>query len=111
MANDTQANVQRIVDLVHCSVDAPLRLTELGELAGWSAFHLQRVFKAATGHSPAQRVRLLRLKRASMRLAMEPWRRVTDIALEAGYESGDSFSRAFRREMRQSPRKFRQHPD
>jgi AraC-like DNA-binding protein len=36
------------------------------------------------------------LKRASFRLAFEDDKRVIDIALEAGFESPEAFSRAFR---------------
>jgi transcriptional regulator GlxA family with amidase domain len=50
---------------IHAHVDERIRLDALSEIAGVSAFHLQREFTRITGHSPARRVQLLRLKRAS----------------------------------------------
>ena len=95
---------------IHRHFDTPLRLASLSAIAGVSAFHLQRRFRQCLGHSPARRALLLRLKRASVRLALEPWRPVTDIALEAGYENAESFTRAFRRNVGQAPREFRRRP-
>jgi AraC-like DNA-binding protein len=50
------------------------------------------------------------LKRASYRLAFEGDKRVIDIALEAGFESPEAFSRAFKRTFDQSPSEFRAEP-
>jgi hypothetical protein len=47
------------------------------------------------------------LKRASYRLTLEDDKRVIDIALEAGFESPEAFSRAFKRTFDQSPSVFR----
>jgi AraC family transcriptional regulator len=85
-------------------------LEALSAVAGVSAFHLQREFTRATGHSPARRVQLLRLKRASMRLVFQPDRAITDVALEAGYQNAESFTRAFRKRVGQSPSEFRRAP-
>ncbi len=104
------AYIPTVLSHLQRHLDAPLRLAALSTVAGVSASHLQRGFRQATGHSPAQRVRLLRLKRASIRLVFEPGRSITDIALEAGYQNAESFSRAFRRHLGQSPREFRRAP-
>ena len=45
-----------------------------------------------------------------MRLAFLRSRPITDIALEAGFENAESFSRAFRQQFAQSPREFRRAP-
>jgi AraC family transcriptional regulator len=103
--------VGRALSHLHRHLYEAVSLTALAAVAGVSAFHLQRAFKHACGHSPAERLRLLRLKRASMRLHFEPPRSVTEIAFEAGYENAESFSRAFRRVVGQSPSEFRQQPD
>lgn len=86
-------------------------LGELARVTGVSSFHLQREFKRVTGHTPAQRLRLLRLKRASLRLCLEPACPVTELAFDAGYDSPEAFTRAFRRALGQSPSAFRRAPD
>lgn len=95
---------------IHRHFDTPLRLAQLSVIAGVSAFHLQRRFRQCVGHSPSRIALLLRLKRASIRLTLEPWRQVTDIALEAGYGNAESFTRAFRRHVGQAPTDFRRRP-
>jgi AraC family transcriptional regulator len=95
---------------IHAHVDEPLRLDALSSVAGISPFHLQREFTRVVGHSPARRVQLLRLKRASMRLVFQPGRPITDIAFEAGYQNAESFTRAFQKQVGQSPSEFRRAP-
>lgn len=103
--------VLRALQHLHRHLHEALSLGDLARAAGVSSFHLQREFKRATGHTPAQRVRLLRLKRASLRLCLEHARPVTELAFDAGYENAESFTRAFRRALGQSPREFRRAPD
>ncbi len=104
------ARFLRVITYIHAHVDEPLRLETLGAIAGASAFHLQREFTRVTGHSPARRVQLLRLKRASMRLVFQSGRSITDVALEAGYQNAESFTRAFQKRVGQSPSDFRRAP-
>src|SRR6185369_8449165 len=49
--------------------------------------------------------------RASHRLAYMDAQSVTDIAIDAGYDSPDAFARAFRQRFGQSPSSFRKSPD
>jgi AraC family transcriptional regulator len=104
------ASIARVITYIHAHLDEPLRLEALSAVAGLSAFHLQREFTRATGHSPARRAQLLRLKRASMRLVFQRERSITDVALEAGYQNAESFSRAFQKRLGQSPSAFRRAP-
>jgi AraC family transcriptional regulator len=105
------AHVPRMLAYIHAHLDEPLSLGTLSAISGLSPFHLQRSFRQATGHSPARRVQLLRLKRASMRLVFQPGHPITDIAFEAGYQNSESFTRAFRKRVGQSPGDFRRGPD
>jgi AraC family transcriptional regulator len=104
------APIARVITYIHAHMDEPLRLETLSAVAGVSAFHLQREFTRTTGHSPARRAQLLRLKRASMRLLFQRERSITDVAFEAGYQNAESFSRAFQKRVGQSPSEFRRAP-
>jgi AraC family transcriptional regulator of adaptative response/methylated-DNA-[protein]-cysteine methyltransferase len=65
------------------------QLGELAALTGYSATHFQRVFKRATGLSPAAYARALREERAREALAGEG--RVSDAIYEAGFEAPSRF--------------------
>jgi len=60
--------------------------------------------------SVSRYVQILRLKRASRRLVFEPGAKILDIAYEAGFETPESFSRAFKREYGRTPSQFRSAP-
>lgn len=95
--------------LVHVQthLDDDLPLDELAQVAGFSSFHFHRIFRSIVGESVKEHIRRLRLERAAhqLRHSSEP---VTSLALEAGYETHESFSRAFRKAFRRSPLSFRQ---
>ena len=74
-----------------------------------SPFHFHRQFAAYCGVPLGRYIQLLRLKRASYRLAFAPLDKVTDIALDAGFQHGESFSRAFKQTFGLTPSQFRQH--
>jgi AraC family transcriptional regulator len=83
-----------------------LRLDEVAQVAGVSAFHLLRIFRRAVGVTPHQylmRVRLLRAV-ALLRDTAEP---VTSIAYDTGWSDLSNFSRTFRRDVGCSPQEFR----
>lgn len=102
--------IQRILDYMETHLDEDLSLESMAELANFSSFHFHRQFTAYTGITMAKFVRLLRLRRASMRLAFLPDFSVLDIAIEAGFESAEGFSRAFKSLHGQSPSEFRAAP-
>jgi AraC family transcriptional regulator of adaptative response/methylated-DNA-[protein]-cysteine methyltransferase len=65
--------------------DRPVRLAELGRVAGLSPFTVQRLFKDAMGVSPLQYQRAL--KAGKLRTALKQGESVTDAIYTAGYES------------------------
>ncbi|HEY1897353.1 MAG TPA: methylated-DNA--[protein]-cysteine S-methyltransferase [Terracidiphilus sp.] len=67
------------------NADRPVRLAELGRVAGLSPFTVQRLFKEAMGVSPLQYQRAL--KAGKLRTALKQGEAVTDAIYTAGYES------------------------
>ena len=101
-----RAAAQCIVD----SMDEALDLAELAELAeraALSPLHFHRIFRGMLGETPLELHRRLRLERAAWRLRTAG-ARVTHVAFEAGYETHESFTRAFRDAYGTSPSEFRE---
>ena len=71
------------------SAEQPLALAGLAADAGYSPAHFQRLFKRATGLSPAGFARALRLERASD--ALSAGGRVTDAIYDAGFNAPSRF--------------------
>jgi AraC-like DNA-binding protein len=89
--------------------DAPgeaLPLSEIARAACVTPEHLCRLFKSATGRSPAETVRLARLDRAAVLLARTNYA-VGEVARLCGFESPFHFSRLFRRSFGQAPSEMR----
>ncbi|MCF4171853.1 MULTISPECIES: AraC family transcriptional regulator [unclassified Vibrio] len=98
--------VEKIVDYIHQNLDKPLTVTELADISCWSRWQLQRVFQEQTNHNLAQYVREQKLSRAAEQL-LKSDQKVTDIALDFGFNSEVSFSRAFKQLFAISPRQYR----
>jgi AraC family transcriptional regulator len=111
MKPDTQTfyelAVQRAVEHVIASLDAALDLHDLARVAALSPFHFHRIFRGMLGETPVEMHRRLRMERAAWSLCHEG-APVTTIAFAAGYETHESFTRAFRAYYDCSPSELRQ---
>ena len=94
-----EAAVRAAIDAIRSGEDATL--AGLGAIAGYSPTHLQRVFKRATGLSPAAFARALKEERA--RDALTGAERVTAAIYDAGYEAPSRFYAAMEGRMGMSP--------
>ncbi len=109
-ASPYHERMQRALDHIDRHLDDDLDLASISAVAAFSKFHFHRQFVATFGLPVQRYVQLARLQRASHRLAFHG-DRVTDVALDAGYDAPDAFARAFRRRFGQSPSSFRSVPD
>ena len=98
--------VQPALALAAASPDGDLRLAVLAAHAGLSAFHLHRVLSAVTGETPKEYTLRLRLSHAAA-LLLTTGQSVLDIALSCGFNSHESFTRAFQRHFDTTPRAYR----
>ena len=106
VARDYKERVLKVLVHLQRRLDEPLALEELARIANFSPYHFHRVFTALVGETVMQHVRRLRMERAVYRLAIsdEP---VTRIALDAGYDSHEGFTRAFRAMYHVTPSEMR----
>ncbi|ADO47007.1 AraC family transcriptional regulator [[Enterobacter] lignolyticus] len=100
-----------VCDYIARHLDEPLTLDKLSALAHCSPYHFHRQFAAFSGLPLYRYIQWLRLRHASWRLAFNPQDKVIDIALDAGFQNPESFSRAFKTAFGKSPRQFRVAPD
>lgn len=104
--NTYAARMLTVLNHIQRNLDDPLELEVLAELACFSVSHFHRVFKGMLGETIMDHRRRIRLERAHLRLATTR-QSVTDIALDAGYDSLEAFSRAFRKSYGLSPSQSR----
>lgn len=110
-SNNYHQDVTRVCEYIQLHLDDELNLDILTSLSGFSKYHFHRIFSSYTGLSITKFIHISRLKRASLRLVFKPNIKVIDIAFEAGFDSAEAFSRAFKREFKQTPSQFRKSPE
>ncbi|HAT6361460.1 TPA: AraC family transcriptional regulator [Legionella pneumophila] len=103
-----QQKLENMIDFIGKHLDEELSLESLSEIFCISKFHFHRLFTAFTGLSLQQYIKWLRLKRAAHQLVVEKDQPVINIAINAGFESHEAFSRAFKKACGFSPSQFRQ---
>ena len=97
MRSDTQSDyrerILRVMVYIQNHLDDPLSLEDLAKVACFSPYHFHRIFRGVVGESVKEHVRRLRLERAAFRLTSSS-RSVIEIALDAGYDTHESFTRS-----------------
>lgn len=98
--------ILRVLVFIQQNLDYDLSLEQYAKVAHFSPYHFHRVFRGMVGESLKEHIRRLRLERAAMRLKHTD-KSVLEIALEAGYETHEAFTRAFGAVSGCSPTRFR----
>lgn len=88
------------------NLDGDLSPETLAELACFSVAHFHRTFKWTVGENLKEHVRRLRLERSAYELSYTE-KTVTEIALNACFESPETFSRAFKKKFKVPPSEYR----
>lgn len=103
--------LEKVLAFIGKNLDEELDLSQLSQIACFSKYHFHRLFTAYTGLSLQQYIRWLRLKRAAHQLVVEKDKTIIDIAIHAGFESHEAFTRAFKQACGIVPSEFRGHAD
>jgi AraC family transcriptional regulator len=104
---DYKQRILRVLIHIQQNLDSPLNLDDLAVIACFSPYHFHRVFKGMIGESLMGHIRRLRIERAAFHLKTGNTS-VTQIAFDAGYETHESFTRAFKSAFGLAPNAFRQ---
>ncbi|HDS6182585.1 TPA: helix-turn-helix domain-containing protein [Proteus mirabilis] len=102
-------NIEVIKELllwIEANLEKPLLLDDVAIKSGYTKWHLQRVFKQATGLTLASYIRGRRLTKAAteLRLTKLP---VLTIALRYQFDSQQSFTRRFKAVFGVTPSEYR----
>jgi AraC family transcriptional regulator len=103
---DALVRIQRALDYIESHLFEELPLDVIAAQATSSPWHFHRQFVALTGETPAGYTWKRRLSEACRRLLLtnEP---LASVALECGFESQATFTRAFTRHVGVAPGRFR----
>ena len=88
--------MQASIDYIEENLTEPLEIGAVAGTAGLSPFYYQRIFGALCGMTVGEYIRARRMTLAARELAGTDLK-VIDAAMKYGYDSPDSFARAFQR--------------
>ena len=88
--------IQRAIEYIEANITEDINYEEVAKQAYSSVFHFQRVFGILCGFSLGDYIRMRRLSLAGEELSNGNTK-VIDVAMKYGYDTPESFSRAFTR--------------
>lgn len=98
--------LQRSIDYLENHLESDFKMEDAAAEANVSVFHFQRIFMVLTDMNVMEYVRRRRLTLAAEELALTGVR-VIDVAFKYGYETPESFAKAFKRQHGMSPSEAR----
>jgi len=102
--------VQRGIDFIETHLDDDISLSQVADAASISQWHFQRIFKALTNETLKTYIRSRRMGNALDKLLTTELR-IIDVAVSAGFESQESFTRAFKKAFAMTPGQYRKLGD
>lgn len=98
--------VRKVLDYIEQNIEKEINLDNISKSIGYSKFHLNRVFAEQTGITIHKYLQNRRLTIAAEKLVKTD-KSITQIAYEAGYDTQQSFSFAFKQVYLHSPKTYR----
>ena len=98
--------IQKSIQYIEEHLLEPITVNQIAAQANMSAFHFQRIFALMTDATVAEYIRRRRLTLAAHEL-LQGERKIMDLAMKYGYDTPESFSKAFRRQHGVTPSETR----
>jgi len=98
--------IKAIINYIENNLDSQLNLDEIAKEAGYSKFHLNRVFSECVGCTIYKYIQMRRLTVAAEKLVYTK-KPIMEIAYDANYSSQQSFTFAFRQLYGHPPQEYR----
>lgn len=90
---DYKTHIMRAINHIEENLKNDIKLSDCARVAGYSDYHFIRVFREATGLTPADYIRKRRLTEIIKHLRQDV--PISEIAFEYGFNSKENFTRAF----------------
>lgn len=103
--------MRKVCDYIYEHLSEPLPLDRLCSEAHFSKYHFHRQFTNLMGVSVYRFIQQARLKRAAYQLVFHTDVKIIEVALQAGFETPESFTRCFKKQFKTTPSNFRKHPE
>lgn len=101
-----RGTIEKAMEYIENNIKRKITLEDLAEVCSVSKFHLHRVVTSATGQPLMDYIRSRKLSESTLEL-MRNEAKIIDIALEYGFKHEQSYIRAFRKQFRTTPGRFR----
>ncbi|HGY1166289.1 TPA: helix-turn-helix domain-containing protein [Citrobacter braakii] len=102
----TEDIIDEIIQWIDLNIHKPLKIEDVATRAGYSKWHLQRVFMQVKDVSLGKYIRDKKLRLAARDL-VETNESIIEIAFKYGFDSQQTFTRVFSNNYRLSPLKYR----
>ncbi len=96
-----------VMDFVEKNLDSDLSLEQLSKKAFYSSFHFHRIFTTIVGETINSYINRKRIERIASILLVNPDFSINELAYKYGFNSDNSFSRAFKNYYGISPTEFK----
>ncbi len=103
---ENKSIVLKTLEYIEDNLEKDLNLEEISEKMYYSKFHLNRIFSEKVGCTIYKYIQQRRLTESAKKL-IETDKPILDIALEAGYNSQQSFTLAFKQIYLYPPQTYR----
>jgi len=105
---DYAQRMDKVCEYIQRNSERHISLDDLAQEANFSKYHFHRIFTGMVGETVKSYLRRVRLEHAASKLCLtkDPLLR---IALEGGFESHATFTRAFRKQFGQTPSSYRKN--
>ena len=94
--------ISRVGQYIYDHSDQDISLDAIASYTGFSKYHFNRIFFAATGYQLGEFIQRHKLEKA-LNLIKQGNHNIIDVALSVGYDSPSSFSRAFKKNFSVTP--------
>ncbi len=97
-------SIYKVIYYIEKHYKEPLSTESLSKISGFSKYHFHRVFHNIVGESLGEYIRKIRLQNSAFKLCNPT--SITEVAMQSGYETHATFSKAFKTRFNLSPKEF-----